>query len=424
MKDVMHYFGEIQAIGSKKAKEILINSQKDNQLFKDTLRFLLDPFITTGLSEKKINKKVKASPTINLQDPLTAMMYLRNNNTGTDEVIANIQAFIQQSPPEFHEFYTGLFTKSLKLGCAASTVNKVFGKGFIPQFECMLAEKYFDHADKVEGKDFSLSLKLDGIRCLVVKNRQGVQLFSRQGQRIEGLREIEQELGKMTDQYFVLDGELLIADTEGLSSKEQYKATMKTVRRDGDKTGVAFKAFDYLDLSEFMNQECTMPYIDRRNLLLSNFSEHRHTDVLPTLYSGNDASQITQWLDKVRSDEQEGLMLNLNDALYEFKRTRNLLKVKVMENCDLIIAGFEEGNGRLGGTLGRLNVEYKGNIVGVGSGFTDEQRKWFWENQAKLKGRAVSVNYFEESQDKDGKLSLRFPVFKELREPNKNESYA
>jgi DNA ligase-1 len=57
-------------------------------------------------------------------------------------------------------FYESLFTKSIKLGCAASTVNKVFGKNFIPQFECMLAENYFDYAEKVEGNDFTITLKL------------------------------------------------------------------------------------------------------------------------------------------------------------------------------------------------------------------------------------------------------------------------
>ena len=424
MESIKQILDEIQATNSKTEKEQLLKQHENNQQLKDTIRFLLDPYITTGLSTKKINKKLIIKPTTELPNAMAAMNYLRSNNTGTDQAIANIQSFIEQSPSELTQFYKELFTKSLKLGCAANTVNKIFGKGFIPQFECMLAEKYFDHADKVEGKGFSLTLKLDGIRALAVKNRQGVQLFSRQGQRIEGLTEIEQELAGLTNHYFVLDGELLIADTTGLPSKEQYKATMKIVRKDGQKSGIAFKAFDYLELSEFMNQQCTIPYIERRKMLHLVISGLKHTHELPILYSGNDSSQITKWLDKVRNDEQEGLMLNLNDGLYEFKRTRNLLKIKVMNNCDLQIIGFEEGQGRLAGTLGRLNVEYKGNIVGVGSGFTDEQRKHFWDNQEELIGRVVSVNFFEESQDKDGNLSLRFPVFKELREEGKEASYS
>jgi len=41
-----------------------------------------------------------------------------------------------------------------------------------------------------------------------------------------------------------------------------------------------------------------------------------------------------------------------------------------------------------------------------------------------LIGRVISVQYFEETHDVDGNLSLRFPVFKELRETGKEVSYS
>jgi DNA ligase-1 len=116
-------------------------------------------------------------------------------------------------------------------------------------------------------------------------------------------------------------------------------------------------------------------------------------------------------------------MVNLNHAPYEFKRTKNLLKVKVMQDVDLKIIGFEEGSGRLAKTLGRINVDYKGNTLGVGSGFSDAQREWLWAHRAYLIGRVITVQYFEETEDADGKKSLRFPVFKELREEGKEVSY-
>jgi DNA ligase-1 len=115
-------------------------------------------------------------------------------------------------------------------------------------------------------------------------------------------------------------------------------------------------------------------------------------------------------------------MVNINSAPYSFKRTKNLLKVKTMKEVDLMIVGFEEGSGRLTGTLGRITVEYKGNEVGV-SGFTDAERKFFWENQDDLMGRVVCVQYFEETKNANGGVSLRFPVFKELREEGKEVSY-
>jgi len=288
----------------------------------------------------------------------------------------------------------------------------------------MLAEKYFDHTNKIDGKDFTITLKLDGIRCIAIKYGESISLFSRQGQLIEGLVDIENELRQHPLSEFVLDGELLISDRSGMPSKEQYKATSKIVRKDGDKYGVDLIAFDYLNYDSFQNQECSCPYSVRREWLELRFKNMKYVNVLPTLYSGSDTLQILMLLDKARADGQEGCMINVNDAPYEFKRTQNLLKVKVMQDCDLKIIGFEEGQGRLAGTLGRLNVDYKGNILGVGGGFSDEQRKYFWSNKDKLIGRVVCVQYFEETQNKDGILSLRFPVFKELREIGKEVSYA
>ena len=117
-------------------------------------------------------------------------------------------------------------------------------------------------------------------------------------------------------------------------------------------------------------------------------------------------------------------MVNLANAPYEGKRTKNILKVKAMQDCDLRIIGFEEGTGKNKGTLGAAIVDYKGFKVKVGSGFTDKDRKYFWENRDELLSRVITVQYFEETTNKkDNSLSLRFPVFIELREEGKEVSY-
>lgn len=322
------------------------------------------------------------------------------------------------------DFIKSILTKSLKIGVDTKTVNKILGSGFIPTFNCMLAEKYFEHPKKVEGKEFSITLKLDGIRCLAIKECGRVKFFSRQGQAIEGLVDIENELNSHSLDRYVLDGELLVTDINSIPSKEQYKVTTKIVRKNGEKHGITYRVFDCMPLDQFQSQNCKSAYSKRRTELDKFFKDLTYTVPLPVLYSGSNTSMITKILDEVRADNQEGVMVNLNDALYEFKRTKNLLKCKVMSDCDLKIIGFEQGSGRLSNTLGRVNVDYKGNVLGVGGGFSDADRKYFWENQDTLLGRVITVQYFEETQDKNEKLSLRFPVFKELREHGKEVSYS
>lgn len=76
-----------------------------------------------------------------------------------------------------------------------------------------------------------------------------------------------------------------------------------------------------------------------------------------------------------------------------------------------------EGDGKYVGVLGSIVVDYKGNTVNVGSGFTDEQRKEYWAIKDELIGRIAQVKYKEVSKNKDtGLESLQFPVFEMLRE--------
>jgi DNA ligase-1 len=59
-------------------------------------------------------------------------------------------------------------------------------------------------------------------------------------------------------------------------------------------------------------------------------------------------------------------------------------------------------------------IKHKGNIVRVGSGFTIDQRQDFYKHPKKILGKIITVQYFEETQNQDGGISLRFPTFKFL----------
>ena len=73
--------------------------------------------------------------------------------------------------------------------------------------------------------------------------------------------------------------------------------------------------------------------------------------------------------------------------------------------------------------LGALVVDFKGNSVGIGTGFNDIDRQYIWDNRDKLLGRVVELRYFEVTKDKNGIESLRFPSFVCIREEGKEVSY-
>ena len=399
----------------------------------DAMKALLDPSVVFHIGTKSF---VFTLPQEKMTEPVFNDFYdlcawLQTKKALTDADVARVQWTLQTIKPYDLRIYAQDFLcKKVTLGVTAKTVNKALGFEFIPEFRCMLANKYFEHQDKVDGKHFYLTEKLDGIRCLAVCKENDIKLFTRQGQPIEGLIAVEADLCDLREQVgkdFVFDGELLVADRGGIPSKEQYKQTTMIVRREGTKLGIVYNVFDVLDAEAFETRCCDTPYYLRRQKLDAYCSTLRETATihpLPILYHGTDTSEIMKHLNIQRGLEHEGVMINLADEPYQFTRTNALLKVKVMQDCDLEIIGVQEGTGRFSGTLGALICDYKGSPVGVGSGLTDEIRQQIWAVPDKYIGRVATIQYFEETNDANGKLSIRFPVFKELREEGKEVSYS
>ena len=156
------------------------------KLFKKCLRFLLDGNIITGLSAKKIVKKVPKSEYI-LPTFEDVMKYLKQNNTGTDYDISMIQAFLD-THKEDREFYEQMITKSFKLGADSKIINTCI-PNLIPTWEVMLGTS-IEHCKIPEGTWFSLSQKLNGNRCTYYNG----EFYTRQNKRYIGLGHIKADI--------------------------------------------------------------------------------------------------------------------------------------------------------------------------------------------------------------------------------------
>ena len=113
-------------------------------------------------------------------------------------------------------------------------------------------------------------------------------------------------------------------------------------------------------------------------------------------------------------------MIKDPESNYECKRSTTWLKSKPFIEISLEVKDYEEGTGRNKGKLGAIiaegNDEGKNFKTNVGSGFTDLQRKEFWEQKEKLIGQIIEIRADSVSKSQDGKdWSLRFPRFKSFR---------
>lgn len=424
----MAVLNRIKNESSRNKKEEIIAEFKDNDLIMATLNFLYNDYIVTGLAMKKIQKEIGVVANKQLGNLMDVYEYLTRNSTGSDANISVVQDFIYRNADSEDEikFLQELFTKTYTCGATAKTINKALGYGFIPEFSVMLAHPYEKYADKLNG-EFFVTKKLDGNRVVAVVDDFGVaNFFTRNGKIIDGLNDIKNDIHilannhvLMRSQYnkgFVLDGEITVSNPT-IPTKDIFAETMKIVRKDGVKTGVALNVFDLIPLDEFMSGKSTLVYSERRqdmDNLIGKF-QSEHIKLLPLLYRGNDLDAIEPLLNQVVAEDEEGLMINTDDY-YVTKRTSSLLKVKTFKEADLEVVDVFAGEGKYKGLLGGIIVDYKGVKVGVGSGFTDEQRKDFWKNQKDLVGKIVAIQYFSESKNKDNdEISLRFPVFKGIR---------
>ena len=420
---------KIKNTSSNNEKQAILEKNKDNELLKEILKFVYNPYFKTGLSSKKIKKKITPTEYRLLLQPNNSITYifdyLKDHNTGTDQDIAHVQWYIRNYSEGCPEIVEEILTQNLKIGMTAKSINKVWNN-LIPEFNVMLADKYWEKIDKLEQEKprILVTQKLDGMRCTTIKLGDKINLMSRSGQLMTGFVEIEQELRELPDGVY--DGEIL-ADLSIDNSLDLFASTVSAARtKDTKKKNMTYNVFDYVKkVEEFVTGMFSESCIQRKQNL-ENILKKAHCNYIKyveVLYDGEYNSDIIdKLLNKALSLQQEGIMLNIADAPYQKKRTTDILKVKKMNTVDLFVTNVFEGKGKYKGTLGGVVVEYKGQPVGVGSGFSDIQRKMIWEHPESIVGKLIEVQYFEESKDKNGKPSLRFPVFKKIRLDKNEES--
>lgn len=426
IKDIIE---KLRKTSSTNEKIKILEENKNNVGLKNILEMTYNPhkkygIATTILEDNEVSKESAFTSLQELTDTLAKSNINNELRKQTKRFLLDVDDYY------LRELYKDVLTKDLKIGVNTQTINKVW-EGLIPTSETgvtikpMLASKF--NFDKPPVGEFVVTEKLDGIRCLAICKKDNVELYTRQGKLIQGCVEIEKDLKELVKECgkeFVLDGELLADDC---SYEDVYKETTKRVKNKNEiKTGIHFTVFDILEIEEFEKLDCKTKYYDRLMKLLTIQTQtevdSKITFIKP-LYRGSSIDTLLSLLETYKEKGAEGLMVNLMDSNYEFKRSKTLLKVKVMQTADLRIVGFEEGQGKHSGKLGAVLVEYKSNIVKVGSGFSDAEREYIWDNKQDYIEKIAEVQYFEETKNKEGGLSLRFPVWKHLRADKTEPSY-
>lgn len=381
---------------------------------------IYSPYIQFGVGSKNCKKLSHICDSDDAYELFDLLDDLSNRHLTGHAAVGAVNAFILANK-EHEQLIYNILDKDLKTRTAASIINKGI-PGLIPQFKVALAEAINDMPD-FENEEWFGSRKLDGVRCIIRKEQDEISAHSRSGKEFETLDKLLDEVSKIEGD-FVLDGEVCIVDENG---NENFQDIMKQIRRKNHTIdNLKMFVFDMLTLQEFDEQKGVTPlYVRYENSIRALHIANCNENIMEVL--GQDVIPNVEYFNKLNDDAtaagHEGIMIRKNSG-YKGKRSKDILKVKKFHDAEYKVVGatngdiriVEEGKQKIINCLSNIVIVHKGNKVGVGSGFSIDQRKEFYKDHSKILGKTVTIQYFEESQNKDGEWSLRFPVLKHIYE--------
>lgn len=419
LNSVVEIVKELESVTSTKAKEHILRKNADNTVLQKVLFYTYGD-MQYGVQKKTIEKMTFEDDEDYRWDNVWSMFEdLSKSNINNDLVLKISNTVGYYTDKNIQDLLLKILLKDLRCNINVKSINKAI-PNLIPQHQIMLASKF---EGKLKSK-VSMSLKMDGIRNSILIENGNIKHVSRQGKVVLGLEELNESLRKQNLDGYMLDGELIRKNIDNIPSDDNFRLTTKIVNsKSTDKRGLEFVVFDIVPIEDYYKGESKLLYEERLKLLENLIEENEFIRLVPKFGITDDIEYIYKVLDDVVSNGEEGLMLNTLNGKYGFgKRSKDILKVKKMQTCDIRCLRIEEGEGKYQGKLGKIICNYKGYELGVGSGFNDEQREYYYNNPNEIIGHIVEVQYFEESKNEKGELSCRFPIFKYVRDKNE-ESY-
>lgn len=329
-----------------------------------------------------------------------------------------------------------ILDRNLKIGISRDNFNKISG-GAIDKFSVALAKKL----DEVKGVDildgtWYVSRKLDGCRCIAICtinsiDGMSVEFKSRQGKTFNTLGNlvdsVKQFFSNFNPGIYVLDGELCIIDENG---DEHFDWVMKEItRKNHTIEKPCYKIFDMLQYGWFVGDDDSPEFHLRYKTMKQTYLDTMPENIqLVEQELIENQEVLDKWQDRVIKGNWEGLMVRKGDSIYEGKRTKNLLKIKAMQDAEYIVEDvimgkvtYNEGGSKEYDAASALVIRHRGSEVKVGSGLSKEQRLRWFDHPEEIIGKTVTIQYFEETMDsKTGEPSLRFPVLKYIYEDGRN----
>jgi len=214
--------------------------------------------------------------------------------------------------------------------------------------------------------------KLDGQRCLAVRDGSGTKLYSRSGREVTvAFPEIAEALEQQAATGFVVDGEVVAFEGSRTSFARLQPRIHLSSAEKARRTGIPvyFYVFDVLEVDgQDVRQE---PLLERKRRLRKLLTWEGPIRSTPHRVQGDEG-----WFAEVCRKGWEGLIAKKADAPYASGRTDRWLKFKCEAGQELVVVGWTEPTGSRV-AIGALLLAYHDDAdlvyAGkVGTGFSEK----------------------------------------------------
>lgn len=430
--DVINQLNELRKLSGNAQLEYL--AQVKNPLLREVLEYTYNPHKTYKIDECKLalapmrggllKRKLKPGLSEEEWHKFTEMLdTLSEKRSASLDDVRILKRFITDySSLDVQALLSQVVAKDLRLNLGLKKLQTVW-PDFCKQTQVQLAEEF---AGKLFIQGY-YSRKFDGKRMVI---EQGVAK-SRAGKpcKVAPVSHILDELADFPKDV-VLDGELLYFEKDGREDFQKAISLSSSDDRTSECDNLYYVVFDMINLDAWNTEKSIVEFSTEYQLMLQQFSAYAKplTDgksfgysVLHTKYPHILIARQDTQPDRMQRHRMEfgweGLMYRNGKAPYQFKRTKQIQKIKAMKDSEFKLIGMLEGTGKHQGSLGAILIKKDGQPVGVGSGFTDAERHILWTHKDIflsdncVQNYKVKVQYFEETMDADGNPSLRFPVY-------------
>jgi bifunctional non-homologous end joining protein LigD len=180
-------------------------------------------------------------------------------------------------------------------------------------------------------------LKFDGIRLIAVKNREKVNLISRNGNDLAGrFAEVAADVAGLPIDDCVIDGEVVALDEKGGSSFQLLQAH----EMEGRRAPIYYYVFDLLQAA---GKSLTGLPVERRKELLLSICEEAADSIR---FSGEIGGDPLTLLREVKRLGLEGVIGKQRGSVYEpDRRSATWIKLKCVNEQEFVIGGFSPPQG-------------------------------------------------------------------------------